>query len=76
MYSTTQRVNFIKISNSIMIATLTKKYNIASLDTLTRASKEVYEEIYKTILSKNDTMLVGYSKSSIKKYKEITKENA
>lgn len=76
MYSITQRVNFIKISNSIMIATLTKKYNIASLDTLTRASKEVYEEIYKTILSKNDTMLVGYSKSSIKKYKEITKENA
>ena len=59
-----------------MIATLTKKYNIASLDTLTRASTEVYEEIYKTILSKNDTMLVGYSKSSIKKYKEITKENA
>ena len=76
MYSITQRVNFIKISNSIMIATLTKKYNIASLDTLTRASKEVYEEIYKTILSKNDTMLVGYSKSSIKKYKEITRENA
>lgn len=76
MYSITQRVNFIKTSNSIMVATLTKKYNIASLDTLTRASKEIYEEIYKTILSKNDTMLVGYSNENIKKYKEITKENA
>ena len=74
MYPTERRVNGIKASKSIVLQDKYGKYHtIASIDIITKAKKEEYEEIWNTISNKNDKLLLGYNKENINKSKEITK---
>lgn len=74
MYPTERRVNGIKTSKAIVLQDKYGKYHtIASIDVVTKAKKEEYDEIWNTISSKNDKLLLGYNKENINKSKEITK---
>lgn len=46
------------------------------MNVLTKANKEVYQEIYETILQKNSKILDGFTKENKDKMKEITNKKA
>lgn len=72
MYSMIFRTNGIKTSQSINVMTKNgKKHRIANIDIVTKTNKEIYEEIWKTIASKNPTMLLGYTKENMNEAKEM-----
>lgn len=71
IYPNITKTNGIKTAKSIILITKENKtYNISNLSNLTRKSKEIYNEIWDTILSKNNNMLVGYTEENIKAYKD------
>lgn len=75
MYPFEMRHNGIKTSQSLKV--LTKDgvtSTIASIDIITKKKKEVFEEIWNTIISKNNQMLLGYTKENISTMKEKIKE--
>ena len=79
IYPFIQRVNGIKASQCLMVLTNdAKTHRIAEIDIITKKKKEVYEEIWNTIISKNPKMLTGYTKENIAimndKVKEIKEE--
>lgn len=70
------RYNGVKTNQAIKFMTKEgKTYTVASLDPYSKKSKEIYNEIWDTIVSKNDSMLLGYTKENIKKSKELKKNN-
>lgn len=75
MYRYEQRTNGIKTAQSLKVLTNEgKTYNIANVDLVTKQSKEIFEEIWDTIVKKNDRILLGYTKENIKKMQEKVKE--
>lgn len=79
MYPFEQRYNGIKTAQSIRILTNDGKTStIATIVMVTKQKKEIYNEIWNTILSKNERILTGYTKENInmmnQKVKEIRKE--
>lgn len=75
MYPFEQRVNGIKTAQSIRVLVNNgKTYTIASIELITKKKKEVFNEIFNTILSKNNQMLVGYTNENIKLMKDRVKE--
>ena len=75
MYRFEQRTNVIKTEQSNKVLTndgVTR--NIVRMDVLTKKQKEILDEIWNTIISKNDKMLIGYTKENISKMKEKVKE--
>lgn len=79
MYSVEQRVNGVRTAQHIKLFTNEgKTYTIASIDMVTKKKKEIFDEIWDTIASKNDKMRLGYNDENRKemnqKAKEIKKE--
>ncbi len=75
MYAYEQRTNGIKTSQAIKVMTNEgKTYTIATIAGITKAQKEVYDEIWNTILSKNGNITVGYTKENRKEMKERFKK--
>ena len=71
MYEYVQRVNFVKTSKSIIIMTKDgKKHTIATINLITKAKKEIFDEIWKTISSKNPEIKMGFTQENIKEMKE------
>lgn len=71
IYPNITKTNGIKTAKSIILITKENKtYNISNLSNLTRKSKEIYDEIWDTIVSKNSDMLVGYTEENIKAHKD------
>lgn len=71
MYAYEQRTNGIKNSQAIKIMTNDgKTHTIATIAGITKAQKEVYDEIWNTILNKNGNITVGYTKENIQEMKE------
>lgn len=75
MYPFVQRVNGIKSSQSIkVLANNGKTYTIATIDVITKKKKEIYNEIWDTIINKNEKIVLGYTKENIKKMNEKVRE--
>lgn len=75
IYPFITRTNGIKTSQSIMVVTKDgKRKNVADIDCFTKGKKEIFDEIFNTIASKNDTIIVGYDKESQMKAKEELKK--
>lgn len=75
MYVYEQRTNGFKTSKAIKVMTNEgKTYTIAVTPGITKAQKEVYDEVWNTILSKNGNITVGYTKENIKEIKEKYKK--
>lgn len=71
MYAYEQRTNGIKTSQAIKVMTNDgKTHTIATIAGITKAQKEVYDEIWNTILNKNGNITVGYTKENIQEMKE------
>ena len=71
IYPNITKTNGIKTAKSIILITKENKtYTISNLCNLTRKSKEIYDEIWDTIVSKNSDMLVGYTEENIKVHKD------
>ena len=51
-----------------------KNYNIASINPLTKTNKEIYDEIWNTILSKNNDMLIGFTNENQQEARSYVKE--
>lgn len=65
MYSMIYRTNGIKTKQSIKVMTKDgKTHEIANIDIATKAKKEIYEEIWNTIISKNNRIILGYTKEA------------
>ncbi len=65
MYSMIYRTNGIKTKQSIKVMTKDgKTHEIADIDIATKAKKEIYEEIWNTIISKNNRIILGYTKEA------------
>lgn len=74
MYPYEQRTNGIKTTQAIKVMTEQgKTYTIASISVTSKAKKEIYNEIWNTIASKNKIMLLGYTKENIKEMKDRKK---
>lgn len=74
MYPYEQRTNGIKTTQAIKVMTEEgKTYTIASISVTTKAKKEIYNEIWNTIISKNNKMLLGYTKENIQEMKNRKK---
>ena len=75
IYPNITKTNGIKTAKSIILITKENKtYIISNLSNITRKSKEIYDEIWDTIVSKNSDMLVGYTEENIKAYKDKKKK--
>lgn len=71
MYSMIYRYNGIKTNQSIKVMTKDgKTHEIAAIDVATKAKKEMYEEIWNTIISKNSRMAIGYTKEAEEEAKQ------
>lgn len=71
IYPNITKTNGIKTAKSIILITKENKtYIISNLSNITRKSKEIYDEIWDTIVSKNSDMLAGYTEENIKAYKD------
>lgn len=71
IYPNITKANGIKTAKSIILITKENKtYIISNLSNITRKSKEIYDEIWDTIVSKNSDMLVGYTEENIKVHKD------
>ena len=76
MYTYEQRQRGIKTSKSIRITTKNgKSYLIATVTLITKSQKEVFEEVWNTIMTKNKNVLLGNTKENAKEAKERIKEN-
>lgn len=72
MYAMNYRTNGIKTSQSIRVMTKDgKNHQIAAINVISKAQKEMYEEIWNTIASKNGTILLGYTKENAIEAKEM-----
>ena len=47
-----------------------KKHTIATINLITKAKKEIFDEIWKTISSKNPEIKMGFTQENIKEMKE------
>ncbi len=75
IYPFVMRTNGIKTSQSIMVVTKDgKAKKVADIDVFTKAKKEIFDEIFNTIASKNDKIIIGYDKESQMKAKEELKK--
>lgn len=75
MYPYEHRVNGVRVSKGIKIFTEDgKTLLIANMDTSTKKKKEVYQEIWDTIVSKNNKIVLGYTSENIKHMREVSKE--
>lgn len=75
MYAYEQRTNGIKTSQAIKVMNNEgKTYTIATIAGITKAQKEVYDEIWNTIISKNESITLGYTKENIKEMRERFKK--
>lgn len=75
MYRFEQRTNGIKTAQSLKVLTNEgKTYNIANIDLVTKKSKEIFEEIWNTIVNKNENIVLGYTKENIQAMKNKVKE--
>lgn len=75
MYPFEQRVNGVKTSQAIKVFTSDGKTNIvAIINITTKSKKEMYNEIWNTILDKNDKITTGYSSENIKHFNQVRKE--
>lgn len=76
MYTFEQRTNGIKASQAIKVLDHTgQTYTIAEIEFITKAKKEVYNEIWNTIISKNNRIVLGYTKENIKEMNDRFKKN-
>ncbi len=76
MYPYTVRTNGIKTSQAIKVMNdQGKTYTIATVEFITKAKKEVYNEIWNTIVSKNNSIVLGYTKENIQEMKNRFKKN-
>lgn len=78
IYKFEQRTNGIKTAQHLKVLVNTgKTYSIANVDLVTKKSREIFEEIFETVVSKNPKVTVGYTSENIKqmrlKVKEIKK---
>lgn len=65
MYPMTYRTNGIKTNQSIKVMTKDgKTHEIAAIDVTTKARKEAYNEIWNTIVNKNNRIVLGYTKEA------------
>ena len=65
MYAMNYRTNGIKTSQSINIMDVKGKVtSIATINIVTKEKKEIYDEIWNTIASKNKNILLGYTKEN------------
>lgn len=72
IYVLERRTNGIKTSKSIKAMTKDGKvHTIATIEFITKAKKETFDEIWNTICSKNPNVAVGYTKENIKQMKEL-----
>ena len=72
MYSMQLRTNGIKTAKAINImAKNGKVYTIANIDIVTKSKKELYDEIWNTIASKNPNMVLGYTKEAEEQAKQM-----
>ena len=77
MYPYTLRYYGMKTYQSIMLVTKDKKnHTVCYMNVLTKTNKEIYQEIYETILNKNSKILNGFTKENKEKMKEITSKKA
>ena len=77
MYPYTLRYYGMKTYQSIMLVTKDKKnHTVCYINVLTKTNKEIYQEIYETILNKNSKILNGFTKENKEKMKEITSKKA
>ena len=75
MYAKVYRINGIKSGQSITVVDKKGKgYEIAQLDIVTKAKKEIYDEIWNTIISKNKNIILGYTKEAQEKAKEMVEK--
>lgn len=71
MYPFERRTNGIRTGKAIKIMTNKgKTYTLAYMELITKAKKEIYDEIWNTIVSKNNNMLLGHTEENIKLAKE------
>lgn len=80
IYLYEQRTNGIKTTQSIKILTNDGKTStIATIALITKKKKKMYNEIWNTIINKNDQILIGFTKENIdamnQKVKEIKNKN-
>ncbi len=75
IYPFVMRTNGIKTGQSIMVVTKDgKAKKVADIDVFTKGKKEIFDEIFNTIASKNDKIIIGYDKESQMKAKEVLKK--
>lgn len=75
IYPFVMRTNGIKTGQSIMVVTKDgKAKKVADIDVFTKGKKEIFDEIFNTIASKSDKIIIGYDKESQMKAKEELKK--
>lgn len=75
MYKYEQRTNGIKTAQCLKVLVNTgKTYNIANVDIITKKSRDIFEEIWETIVTKNPKVTVGYTPENIKEMRAKVKE--
>lgn len=75
IYPFEQRTKGIKTGQSIMVLTSDGKTStVATMAVITKQMKEIYNEIWNTIISKNDQILTGYTKENINAMRQKVKE--
>ncbi len=75
MYKYEQRTNGIKTAQCLKVLVNTgKTYNIANVDIITKKSRDIFEEIWETIVTKNPKVVVGYTKENIREMRAKVKE--
>ena len=76
IYPHEQYYNGIRTNKSIMIGCSDGKlYSIANMSVATKSQKEMYEEIWNEIISKNMNIKIGYLPENIAYYNEVRKNN-
>lgn len=75
VYKYEQRTNGIKTAQCLRVLVNTgKTYNIANIDIITKKSRDIFEEIWETIVTKNPKVKIGYTKENIKEMRAKIKE--
>lgn len=76
IYPHEQYYNGIRTNKSIMIGCSDGKlYSVANMSVATKTQKEMYEEIWNEIISKNMNIKIGYLPENIAYYNEVRKNN-
>ena len=75
MYPYEQRYNGIRTNKAINILTKDGKIStVASVAYVTKNQKEIYDEVWNTIIQKNPSIVLGYSSENIKHFNDVRKE--